>query len=463
MRKPIIIGLVFILLLAACSSVTPAPTQAPTHAPTAQPTSPPQTTPIKTTEITWFVHLDDAEQKWQTEVIIPAFQKKFPAIRVSLFVASENDFDTKLLALAAAGKTPDIWSHWGTMGFQEYVRRGLVADLTPYVSKDNYDLADFQPEVLETYRLDGKLYGLPMQANGSFIIYNKDLFDKAGVAYPPTNWEDAGWTYDKFLETCKALTQIKNNAATDVYGCDLNLNPEDAYAWLFGKDLYPDTAYKTGFATQSFLDDPQVIKAYQARQDLPWSLKYQPDQATADKLRVGGDLFANGRVAMVLAGGWNLSTYLAQVRTFKWGVAALPAAAANRRGVIYSDPWMLSAKSEHPQEAWTFLKYLLEAPQQEAWMNLSKAAPTRKSLLDKWAAQFTSMKPDEVKQVVLGAYKYGRETPAHMLVKYNLLEPLLRNAAEPILQNKMKPADVLVETRKKLDSALQQIQAEFKK
>ena len=291
--------------------------------------------------------------KWENDTIIANFEKKFPNIQINLTVVNENDFDSRMQAMIATGSPPDIWSHWGPSGFQDYVKRGLVADLTPFIQKDNFDLTDFEPSALDTYKVDGKLMGLPTLTTGSFIFYNKDLFDKAGIAYPTVNWDDKTWTYDRFLVPCKALTRTSGDPKTDVYGCNLDLWPNDAFAWLFGADLYRQRLLDR-FRRRVYLNDPLVIQGFQARQDIVWKYHYQPDPAAADALTGGSDIFAVQKVAMELTGGWGWWNY-AGIQDFKWGVAALPNGSPTRKDVVFTDPWMLSAKSNHPQEAWTFL------------------------------------------------------------------------------------------------------------
>jgi len=421
----------------------------------------PAAKPAEPVEVIWYVRSNDAEQKWENEVVIPDFQAKNPNIKINLIIVPWADFDTKMQTMIAAGTPPDIWSHWGPSGFQDYVKRGLVADLTPLVEKDKFDLTDFVPEVLDIYKVDGKVMGLPMLTTGSFIFYNKDLFDKAGVAYPPTNWDDTSWTWDAFLEKCKALTKVTNDPATDVFGCNLGFWPNDAYAWLWGKDFYPDSAYDTGFADTAFLDDPKVVAAYQARQDIVWKLHYMPDPAQVDAFG-GGDIFEGQKVAMHLTGGWGWWQFTG-VKDFRWGAAALPYGASGRRDVVFTDPWMLSSKTTHPDEAWTFLKYLASPDVQEGWMKLTGAPPARISLAEKWYKQFPSMTPEEVKAVHLGALKHGRESPNHLLVRFDQLNQIVSSAVDPIMNNEKTPSQTLPDANKALIEALKQIQAEYKK
>ena len=444
MKKYLYFGLLLILLLSACSS---AATQVPAAA--AQ------------TEVIWYVRANEDEQNWEASMVIPDFEKQNPTIRINLVIVPANDFDTKMQTMIAAGTPPDIWSHWGPSGFQDYVKRGLVADLTPLIEKDRFDLSDFQPEILDTYKVDGKIMGLPILSTGSFIFYNKDLFDKAGIAYPTSSWDDTTWTYERFLEMCKDLTKVTGDPVTDVYGCNLGLWPNDAYPLMWGRDIFPDSAYQTGFADKSFLDDPKVIAAFQARQDILWKLKVMPSPAASDAMNTTGDIFMTGKIAMNLTGGWGWWNYT-DIKDFHWAAAALPYGADGRRDVVFTDPWMMSSKTTHPNEAWTFLKYLTAPAQQESWMKLTGAPPVRKSLAETWYRQFPGMDPEKVKSVHLGALAYGRESPHHMLVKYPQLFQIISAAVDPILNNQTSAANSLSFAKKSLDNALAQIQNEFK-
>ena len=345
MKKLISIGILLAMVISAC---TPAL--------------------VKTVEVIWYVRSNELEQKWENETIIANFEKKFPKIQIKLTVVNENDFDTRMQAMIATGNPPDIWSHWGPSGFQDYVKRGLVADLTPFIQKDNFDLTDFEPSVLNTYKVDGKVMGLPMLTTGSFIFYNKDLFDKAGVAYPTVNWDDKTWTYDRFLELCKTLTRTSGDPRTDVYGCNLDLWPNDAFAWLFG-DLYPDSAYSTGFAGRFYLNDPLVIQGFQARRIYVW--KYRSTQSRSGRRPDRRERYFRGSES-----GYGVDRRLGLVRIRRYqGLqmgrcrSTLRLPHPQRRALYRSLAALLQKQS--PPGAWTFLKYLTDAPQQETWMKLT--------------------------------------------------------------------------------------------
>ncbi len=424
----------------------------------AEPAAPADAEPV---EVIWYVRTNESEQPWEQDVVIPDFEAKHPNIKINLVIVTWDDFDTKMQTMIAAGTPPDVWSHWGPSGFADYVIRDLAADITPFIEKDNFDLSDFIPEVLDIYTLDGKIYGLPMLTTGSFVFYNRDLFDAAGVEYPPTDWDDTSWTYDAFVEKCGQLTNDTGDPETTVFGCNLGFWPNDAYAWLFGQDLYPDSAYQTGFADEAYLDSEAALAGFQARQDMMWELNYMPDPAQADALSAGGGLFEGGKVAMHLTGGWGWWNFPGLEDEFNWAVAALPYGGPDRRAVVFTDPWMMSAQTEHPDEAWEFLKYLVSAEQQRQWMELTSAPPARISLAEDWYKQFPTMTPEEVKENHLGALRHGRESPNHLLVKFDQLNQVVSAALDPIFNNEAKAVDVLPDANTQLEEAMQQIKAEY--
>jgi len=182
MKKLIFFSLLIMaFMLSSCGAKPAAATEA---APAA---------PAKPVEVIWYVRTQAVEQNWEQTYAVPTFEKDHPNIKINLVIVPWADFDTKMQTMIAAGTPPDVWSHWGPSGFADYVARGLAADLTPFIEKEKYDLSDFNPDVLKIYNVGGKYYAIPMSIVGSNVFYNKDLFDKYGVPYPTTNWDDTSW------------------------------------------------------------------------------------------------------------------------------------------------------------------------------------------------------------------------------------------------------------------------------
>ena len=119
-----------------------------------------------------------------------------------------NEASQKFTTLVAGGMTPDIVGPIGVSGVAKFIDEWM--DLSPLIKKDRVDLSVYDPALVKTheYVLEGKpvQVGLPIGYYPSVLYYNEDIFDRAGVDYPPTEWGKAGWTYEKLIETARKLT-----------------------------------------------------------------------------------------------------------------------------------------------------------------------------------------------------------------------------------------------------------------
>src|ERR671937_56609 len=112
----------------------------------------------------------------------------------------------KLQAMIAGGDAPDMMM-LNTGQFEGLAGRGALAGLDDYVKGDNLDLGIYWPQAVDGAKFQGKLYALPRDMSNVILYYNKDLFDKAGVAYPNNDW-----TWNSFLEASKKLTLDKDKS-----------------------------------------------------------------------------------------------------------------------------------------------------------------------------------------------------------------------------------------------------------
>src|SRR6185312_9057339 len=98
------------------------------------------------------------------------------------------DYDTKLLSALAAGTGPDIFQ----IGNHEMPKWRSV--LAPVPATAAYTLVsletDFPSVVEQDFASNGQIYALPFSIDTLAMIYNKDIFDSAGIAIPPKTWDD---------------------------------------------------------------------------------------------------------------------------------------------------------------------------------------------------------------------------------------------------------------------------------
>ncbi|TNJ67056.1 extracellular solute-binding protein [Paenibacillus hemerocallicola] len=207
------------------------------------------------------------------ELIAEPVKKKYPHITVEMDKTTED-----LPVLLTKGETIDfLVTYHGRLS--AYKDLGVYLDLLPLAKKYNFDLSRFDQGALDTIIANsdkGELYALPYANNLNALYYNKDIFDKFGVAYPKDGllWEDT-------VELAKKLTRLDNQTqyrgleVDDInrllFPLSLNIIEEktdkvtvnsEPYkrAIEIGRQIYsiPGNDFKTGSAIDRFLKDKNV-------------------------------------------------------------------------------------------------------------------------------------------------------------------------------------------------------------
>ena len=160
------------------------------------------------TELTFQIW--DTAQRDGMQALIDAYVAEHPDVEIKLQVTSWDEYWTKMDAAAESNQLPDIfWMH--TNEILKYTKYGMLEDVTNlYDDVDpNYYAEHFSEIALNNAKgADGRIYGVPKDKDTVCLVYNKEMFDAAGVSYP-----DESWTWDTLVE---ASQQIYD--ATGKYG-----------------------------------------------------------------------------------------------------------------------------------------------------------------------------------------------------------------------------------------------------
>jgi len=405
--------------------------------------------------VVWYMNLDAPRNKWATNTIIPAFKKANPTINVTLMTVPWDQFDSKLLALHASGNSPDVFAQWGQAGGAQYYHHGLLQPLDPLIQRAGWDLSRVPRNLQNYYRFDGRLYGVPMYALGTFIFYNKDLFDAAKVPYPPVDWNDTSWTWDEMVRRAKLLTKNYGQRGNAQYGFYHNFHDLYGSLWMWGAEFFPPASYKSGVAPSINLTSKEAVAAVQAKVDLIYKHRVSPTPSTYTALQGAGDPITTGKVAMTLAGGWQVWTY-SGLPKFNWGIAALPLV-KTRICPTFSDPWFLSAGSKNATAAFEFIKYLTTGPGERTIASALSSPPADQRYVADWLKSTPKVKPEDLKKVQDGAVAHGRENAASLINGYGQIEDIYNQMMSPVWQGRAKPADVLAQVQNKANTALQNL------
>ena len=237
--------------------------------------------------------------------------------------------------------------------YPDSVQDGYLLDLEPLMAVDeSFAAADFYPGMLERFQSNGGTWGLQMNASYMLVYYDKDLFDKAGVAYP-----EAGWSWDDLLATAQAVTLREGEDVTQ-WGITIEyIDPVDLIQAKVGPIFDNETASPT-----ARLQDPDVVSAYQWLADLYTVQGVAPIVSAPDANLARQEAYAliqKGEVAMWMD---SFESYDWHAEDRNLGIVPFPISDANMNsspttafgGTVLG----ISAGTAHPDAAWTWINYL---------------------------------------------------------------------------------------------------------
>jgi multiple sugar transport system substrate-binding protein len=187
----------------------------------------------------------DRDQR--TLAVVDLYQQQNPDVAIDPETYAWNDYWPKLATQAAGQNLPDVIQMDYRYIF-EYARRGQLADLTPHVGKE-IQLDDFDPNQLESGKVDGKLYGVSLGANSMTHVYKVKLLEDLGLTLPdPTTW-----TIDDFVAMGK---EVKDALPDGMYFSEnMAWREPRLETWVRqrGKALYTEDG-KLGYDLEDLVD-----------------------------------------------------------------------------------------------------------------------------------------------------------------------------------------------------------------
>lgn len=288
-------------------------------------------------------------EKYQNGVLAQ-FEKAHPGVKLNVLRQPwppENKFQT----LVAAGTPPDIWLSAGMYASNQFVEQGVWRDLTPLIKRDKLDLEQYFAPTIEATRFRGIQYGLPIAMFTDAVIYNVDLFNQAGLQEPPHDYNDASWTWDKYLEYGKKLTRDTNgDGVPEIWGID-GLGSLDVVAASYGAFPFSPDFRKAAY------DAPGMVKAYQMAQDIQFRYHISPTYDQRVKYNLGGVAFDKGVAGMLIDFTMRAGNYVAR-KDLHFDIAAKPRGSAGPKVLLYLNSLNMVSTGRNPEATWELIKYL---------------------------------------------------------------------------------------------------------
>ncbi len=347
MKKILSVALALILtigILAGCGS--PAASVSST-ADTSQPASSQASSEAPAEPVTIKWALWDWDLGPYFKALIDAYTAIKPNVTIEYVDLGSADYMTMLSTQLSGGADLDVLTIKDIPGYSNLVKQNHLEPLNAYISSSGINTSLYGGTT-EQLTVNNELYTLPFRSDFWIVYYNKDLFDKAGVAYPTNDM-----TLDQYDEIARKMTS--GSGAEKVYGCHYHTwrSAVQLFGILDGKNTIVDGTY-------------DFLRPYYER-----VLKEQDDGICQDyaTLRTSSThysgVFFNNQVAMMNMGTWFIATQIDKIKTGEslstnWGIVKYPhpdgVAAGTTLGTITG--LSVNANSSKKDAALDFLNFV---------------------------------------------------------------------------------------------------------
>lgn len=352
-------------------------------------------------------------------------------IHINMDIMPNDTLQQKLPAAIATDTAPDLVL-FGVENIAPYVANDSLEDISDFWETAGVDKDNYLENVLELSYVDGKLYGTPMQYNVTYLYWNKDLFEQAGLDpdTPPATLEELA----EFAEKCTDPSKNQYGLALPVQCTYMQ------FLWANGGDADdPET-------NQNLLNSKENLETLQWLQELAAEKKVTPANSTGSDCDA---MLQAGQIAMYFSGPWQINGLREQGINF--GIAPCPAGTAGAfspaGGCSYVIP--KGTDEESRLAAYKFMKYWLSDEVLKEWSQKNGFPVWSKSLMEDPEIQGDEVLSDISKATEIGrSYNLGYELASQ--IDSDVMFPLF----EKIITGASAPEDALKEASDAMDQVL---------
>lgn len=365
----LVFGILLSLVLSACTAVTPAQTGQPAAEGGAAGAA---TTPAEASstggekaQILFWDQFPDVSE--QMDKVVADFNAAHPNIEVKRESYQTEAMRDVIKTALTSGTGPDIFYYDLGPGFAGVLAKaGLLMPLDDAYADKGWDKRIY-PWTRERSTFDGKSYGVANELEFIGVFYNKGMFEKNGWSVPKT-WED-------LVTLCSAA---KDAGVIPIAFTNADSWPSyHMFSMVMNNEVGKDRLAAMISGKESW-DNPDTVDAIKRFfVDLNQAGCFPPD-VNSIKYEDGLALLQSGQAAMHMSGTWNIEAFSNQEKTQEdIGFFFLPS--INGKPVVVpggiGSGWVISSKTQHPQEVLEFLDYLISDDMGKRWVTEINAVP----------------------------------------------------------------------------------------
>jgi raffinose/stachyose/melibiose transport system substrate-binding protein len=283
-----------------------------------------------------------------------AFEKLHPGVKVSIQQESDQGYKDKIKVLASSNSIPDIYFAWAGSYAKQYVDAGFALNITSQIGTGTTWNKSLAASAVNAGEYNGKNYGIPIDLDAKFMVYNKKIFADNNITVPTT--------FKGLLNTCKTL---KSSGIDAVNFGNIDGWPALHYiTQLNAYDVAVATLNKDYTSTNGKFTDPGYVQALT-------QFKQVLTQCTSTDASSNGVNHTDAQVAF--AAGKSAMMYLewvefgllkgTQLDKDGWGFFQLPAAGGSKGSTTTlegaPDEFLINSKAKNPALALAFMKFVV--------------------------------------------------------------------------------------------------------
>lgn len=245
-----------------------------------------------------------------------------------------ENYMNKLVVMLASSVGPDVYLFNLVNFMPHWVESNYVLPLDGYLASELEMVSGIAPPVLDAWRFNGNIYGIPMSIGQYAVYYNRDRFNEIGLGYPDDDWA----IYGGFLDAINKLQEVDSSGALSRYGISVQTQLKDRlmnYIMSNGGHVVDDQVSKAQIAEPAFVDTIQLFLDLSQRQIIK---RGNSTQAFAR--------FVSKEAAMFMSGVF-YQPRVTNEAAFNWGVAPVPRGAAGRRTNANTNAWFVNPQAAH--------------------------------------------------------------------------------------------------------------------
>ena len=377
-----------------------------------------------------YAHFSGAGAQEETlKKMIAVFEEKNPDIKVDIQITGFEDYFTKLATIVGGGNPPDVFE-MNMENYLSYMLRDACADLTGMIDETSYS-----KRTLDAVSADGKLYAVPMSFSTCLMFYNKDLFDKAGVAYPTDDWTWAD--VQAAAEKIKAL-------GDDIWGVYQPITYNEFYKSVQsngGSLLSEDYSAFTVNSPENVAVLDAMVKRVRGDERVMPTME---DMAG----RGDWDLFCEGKLGMLVTGIWAFGNFTDNT-DFDWDVVVEPGY-QDKSTFFFANVNCVSPSSKNKEAAAKFVDAMGSDPDiVKLRLDTSWELPT---IADQSKlTQYLEVTPPANRKAVFDSMDYAVAPPA--LEEQGAVSEIINNVLSTMEMNDVTAQEALDDIQAQLEDA----------